>query len=33
MVKRKVKNVEDAVMKSILDVFKEDALKFFWNRF
>lgn len=29
MVKRKVKNVEDAVMKSILDVFKEDALKFF----
>ncbi|KYH34832.1 hypothetical protein CLTEP_11470 [Clostridium tepidiprofundi DSM 19306] len=29
MVKRKMKNVEDAVMKSILDVFKEDALKFF----
>ncbi len=25
----KIKNIEDAIMKSILDVFKEDALQFF----
>lgn len=25
----KIKNIEDAIMKSIMDVFKEDALKFF----
>ncbi|CAB1262556.1 hypothetical protein CLOSBL3_20487 [Clostridiaceae bacterium BL-3] len=25
----KIKNIEDAVMKSVLDVFKEDALEFF----
>lgn len=28
-----IKNVEDAIMKSIMDVFKEDALQFFGIRF
>lgn len=27
--KKKRKNIEDAVMKCIMDIFKEDALEFF----